>query len=106
MVNLDNIEVLKTDNISENKFCPQAVDLIIQKSKLYKNKIYNRIVFFFGRGNRIEDAYLSKDANNQKSKYWFNIVFDSSPNPKRDGANNYALVYNYFFSKKQTKKKK
>jgi hypothetical protein len=31
MVNLDNIEVLKTDSISENKFCPQAVDLIIQK---------------------------------------------------------------------------
>lgn len=33
MVNLDSIEVLKTDSISENKFCPKAVDLIIQKSQ-------------------------------------------------------------------------
>ena len=100
---VDSIEVIKVDSISKNKFCPKAVDLIIQRSKLYNNKVYKRIHFFLMRGAD-EDPNLGKEINYQKSKYWFNIIFDSSPNPKRDGANNYALVYNYFFLEKINEK--
>jgi len=83
---VDSIIVLKTDSISENKFCPQAIWYIIKKSNLFYSKITKKV------------------EENSHRKQIYSIVFDSSPNPKRDGANNYALVYNYFFLEKINEK--
>jgi hypothetical protein len=86
MVNLDSIKLLKTDSISENKFCPKAIWYIIKKSNLFYSKITKKV------------------EENSHRKQIYSIVFDSSPNPKRDGANNYASVYNYFFLEKANEK--
>ena len=87
-------------NTTINKKDLKTIGLLL---RLYNNKVYKRIHFFLMRGAD-EDPNLGKEINYQKSKYWFNIIFDSSPNPKRDGANNYDLVYNYFFLEKINEK--